>query len=183
VCIFCDRVGHLDEFYFQRKRIEKRRLNYARNLYRDEFNNCPPCSYSRVPSRSYSRASPRTSSHVLSHFSHGPNHRSYGFGSRENRFEPRHFGYVPHPHRDDHFPRRPGFPAGGSYTHFELRHLDDPRFFHRGSHPTRLNGEMQRTVKASSGHMVKCWISKIYLTNPILNHQPLLVPYRCWTKP
>jgi hypothetical protein len=30
---------------------------------------------------SYSRASPRTSSRALSYFSHGPNHRSYGFVS------------------------------------------------------------------------------------------------------
>jgi hypothetical protein len=31
VCMFCDRVGHLNEFRFRRKRIEKRRLDYARN--------------------------------------------------------------------------------------------------------------------------------------------------------
>jgi hypothetical protein len=37
VCIFCDRVGHLDEFCFWRKRIERRCFDYARNLYRDEF--------------------------------------------------------------------------------------------------------------------------------------------------
>jgi hypothetical protein len=29
----------------------------------------------------YSHALPRASSRTLSHFSHGPNHRSYGFGS------------------------------------------------------------------------------------------------------
>jgi hypothetical protein len=76
------------------------------------------------------------------------------------------FGYDPHPHRGDHFPCRLGFPAGGSYTHFELRHLHGPRLPHRGSRPTRLSGEMQRTVKTSSGCMVKCWIPMIYLTNP-----------------
>jgi hypothetical protein len=114
----------------------------------------------------FSRASPRTFSHALPQFAHGSNHRSYCFGPRENRFEPRRFGYDPRPHHGDCFPRRPGFPAGGSFPHFELRHLDGPRFPHRGSRPTRLSGEVQRTVKTSSGHMVKCWIPKIYLTNP-----------------
>jgi hypothetical protein len=31
VCMFCGRAGHLDEFCFQRKRIEKMHLDYARN--------------------------------------------------------------------------------------------------------------------------------------------------------
>jgi hypothetical protein len=78
----------------------------------------------------------------------------------------RRFGYGPRSHRGDHTLRRPGFPVGGSYTHFEPRHLDGPHFPHRGSHPTRSNGEVQRTVRTSSGRMVKCWIAKIYLTNP-----------------
>jgi hypothetical protein len=73
VCIFCGRAGHLDEFCFRRKRIDRRHIEYARNSYRDEFSDFPP--------RSFSRALPRTSSRALSHFSHGPNHRSYGFGS------------------------------------------------------------------------------------------------------
>jgi hypothetical protein len=79
---------------------------------------------------------------------------------------PRRFGYGPHPHHGDHFPRRPGFPAGGSYTHFEPRHLDGLCFSHRGSHPTWPSGEVQRTVKTSSGRMVKYWIPKIYFINP-----------------
>jgi hypothetical protein len=61
--------------------------------HRDEFFDFLP--------RSYSRASPRTSSRALPHLSHGP------------------------------------------------------RFPRRGSCPTRSNGEVQRTVKTSSGHMVK----------------------------
>jgi hypothetical protein len=61
---------------------------------------------------------------------------------------------------------RVGFPAGGFFLHLEPRHLDGPRFPHRGSRPTRPSGEVQRTVKISSGRMVKCWIPKIYLTNP-----------------
>jgi hypothetical protein len=73
VCIFCGRASHLDEFCFCHKRIEKRRLDYARNLYRNEFTD--------FPSHSYSRALPRTPSHAVSHFFHGPNHRSYSFGS------------------------------------------------------------------------------------------------------
>jgi hypothetical protein len=49
------------------------RFEYAINSYHDEFFDLPPCSYSR--------ASPRTSSRALSHFSNGPNHHSYDFGS------------------------------------------------------------------------------------------------------
>jgi hypothetical protein len=67
VCLFCGRAGYLDEFCFHRKRIEKMCFDYARNSYRDEF--------SDFPHRSYSHASPYTSYHALSHFSHGLNHR------------------------------------------------------------------------------------------------------------
>jgi hypothetical protein len=67
---------------------------------------------------------------------------------------PRRFGYDMCPHRGDRFPCRPGFPAGGSYSHFEPRQLDGPRFLHRGTRPTSLNGEVQRTVKTFSGRMV-----------------------------
>jgi hypothetical protein len=166
VCMFCGRAGHLDEFCFRRKRIERRRVEYARDSYRDELFDVPPQSYSRFLPHSYSRVSPRTFPHALPQFAHGPNHRSYGFDPRENRFEPRRFGYGPRPHRGDRFPRRPGFTAGGSFLHFEPRHLDGSRFSYRGSRPTRPSGEVQRTVKISSGRMVKCWIHKIYLTNP-----------------
>jgi hypothetical protein len=110
VCMFCGCAGHLDEFFFRQKRIEKRHFEYGRNSYRDEFFEFPSCSYSC--------ASPRTSSHALPQFSHGPNHRSYGFGSRESHFVPRHFVYGSRPHRGDHFPRMPGFSAGASHTHF-----------------------------------------------------------------
>jgi hypothetical protein len=78
---------------------------------------------------------------------------------------PRHFGYDPHPHCGDHFLRRHSFPAGESYTRFESRHLDGPRFPHHSSRPTGSKGEVQKTVKTSSGCVVKCCISKIYLTN------------------
>jgi hypothetical protein len=54
----------LDEF-FSHKRMEKRCFDYARNSYCDEFIDFWP----------------RTSSHALPHFFHGPNHRSYSFGS------------------------------------------------------------------------------------------------------
>jgi hypothetical protein len=73
VCMFCGPTGQLDEFFFHRKRIEKSRFDYARNSYRNEFTDFPP--------RSYSRALPRTPSRAVSRFFHGPNHRSYGFGS------------------------------------------------------------------------------------------------------
>jgi hypothetical protein len=86
MCMFYGRAGHLDEFCFRCKRIKKRRFEYARNSYHDEFLDLVPRSYSRVPPRSYSRASPRTFSCTLPHtsscalpqFAHGPNHRSYG---------------------------------------------------------------------------------------------------------
>jgi hypothetical protein len=85
------------------------------------------------------------------------------------------FGYDPCPHRGDYFPRMSGFLAGGSYTHFEPRHLDDPCFPRHGTHSIGSNGEVQRIVKTSSGRMVKCWIPKIYLTNPTLSHRSFLV--------
>jgi hypothetical protein len=140
IYMFCGRAGHLEEFCFCRKRIQKMHFDYARNSYRDEFTD--------FPSHSYSRAS--------SHFFHGPNHCSYGFGSRENNFVPRCFSYGPHAHHGDHFPHRPNFPAGRSYTHFKHRHLYSPCFPHHGSCPTGSNGEVLKTVKTSSGHMVKC---------------------------
>jgi hypothetical protein len=141
-CMFCGCADHLDKFCFRCKRIEKRRFEYAKNSYHDEFLDLPPHSYSCVPPRSYSRALPRTSSRALPQFAHGPNHHSYGFGLRENRFVPIRFGYGPRPHRDDRFPRRSGFSTGGSHTHSEMRHLDGPCFLHRGSRPTWPNGEL-----------------------------------------
>jgi hypothetical protein len=78
---------------------------------------------------------------------------------------PRRFDYSSRPHHGDHFLCRHGFPARGSYTHFELRHLDSPHFPYHGSRPTGSNGEVLKIVKTSSGRMVKCWIPKIYLTN------------------
>jgi hypothetical protein len=88
MCMFCGYAGHLNEFCFRRKRIERRHVEYARDSYHDEFFDVPPQSYSRFPPHIYSRASPRTFSRVLPHtsssalsqFAHGPNHHSYGFG-------------------------------------------------------------------------------------------------------
>jgi hypothetical protein len=37
ICMFCGCVGHLDEFCFWRKRMEKRHVDYARNSYHDVF--------------------------------------------------------------------------------------------------------------------------------------------------
>jgi hypothetical protein len=62
-------------------------------------------------------------------------------------------------------PRRHSFLGGGSYTRFEPGHLDGPHFPHHSSHPVHSNGEVQKTVKTSSGRMVKCCIPKFYLTN------------------
>jgi hypothetical protein len=99
---------------------------------------------------------PCASSRASSYFFHGPNYCSYGFGSLENSFVPRLFGYDPCSYHGDRFPRRHGFPARGSETHFEPIHLDGQHFPHHGSCPTFSNGEVQKTVKATFGHMVKC---------------------------
>jgi hypothetical protein len=87
MCMFYGRAGHLDEFCFRQKRIERWHIEYARDSCRDEFIDFSPRSYSRILPRSYSRASPLTFSRALPHtsscalpqFAHGPNHRSYGF--------------------------------------------------------------------------------------------------------
>jgi hypothetical protein len=79
---------------------------------------------------------------------------------------PRRFGYDIRPHRDDRFSCRPDFPTRGFHTRFEPRHLDGPCFLCRSFCPTRSNGDVQKIVKTSSGCLVKCWIPKIYLTNP-----------------
>jgi hypothetical protein len=155
ISMFCGHAGHMDEYCFRCKRMEKRRFDYARNSYHDEFIDFLPHTYSCASAR----------------FFHGPNHRSYGFGLQENSFVPHHFVYGPRPHHGDHPPCRHGmvFLVEGltlTLTHFELRHLDGPRFPHRGSRPTRSNVEVQKTVKTSSGRMVKCWFPRFYLTNP-----------------
>jgi hypothetical protein len=58
VCMFCGRAGHLDAFCFQHKRLERRRFEYARNSYRDEFFDFPPHSYSHASSHTSSHAFP-----------------------------------------------------------------------------------------------------------------------------
>jgi hypothetical protein len=73
ICMFWGRAGHLDEFCFWRKRIERRRFNYTRNSCRDEFSDFLP--------RSSSCDLPCTSSRTSPQFTHGLNHHSYGFGS------------------------------------------------------------------------------------------------------
>jgi hypothetical protein len=97
ICMFCGRAGHLDEFCFHRKRIEKRHFDYTRNSYRDEFINFLP----------------RTSSLASSHFFHGSNHRSYGFSSHRGDCPPhRHnfsvgvsyTAFEPRDLDDTHFP-------------------------------------------------------------------------------
>jgi hypothetical protein len=156
VCMFCGRTGHLDEFCFRRKRSERRRVEYARNSYRDEFIDFPHRSYSHVPPR-FTLALRLTLLHVIflsslmdlviAHMILVHERTALSLDA---------FGYGTRPHRGDRFPCRSGFSTGGFYTHFEPRHLDGPRFSRRGSCPTRLSGEVQRTIKTSSGLMVKC---------------------------
>jgi hypothetical protein len=96
--------------------------------HRDEFSDFLP--------RSYSHSSPHTSSSTLSHFSHETNHRSYGFGSRDNNFVSRRLGYGPRTHRGDH--SRVGL-----------------IFLLEGLIPTGSNSEVLKTVKTFYGRMVK----------------------------
>jgi hypothetical protein len=79
---------------------------------------------------------------------------------------PRRFGFDPRSHHGARPSRRHGFSARGVYSHFEPSCFDGPRFLHRGSRPTRSNYEVHKTVVTFSGHMVKCWITKNFLTNP-----------------
>jgi hypothetical protein len=125
-------------------------VDYARNSYHTEFIDFLP----------------HISSCSLFHFPHGPNHRSYGFGSQESGLVPRCFGVDPHSYCGVRPPCRHGFSARIVYSHIESSRFDSPHFPHRGSHPTHSNGEVQKIVKTSSSRMIKCWISKIFLTNP-----------------
>jgi hypothetical protein len=125
-------------------------MDCARNSYHDEFINFLPHFYSRAPSQ----------------FSHGPNYRSYGFGSRESGLGPGRFGVDPLCYRGVRPLCRHSFPTRCVYSHFEPRHFDGPCFPRCGSCPIRSNGEVQRIVKKSLGCMDKCWIPKIFLTNP-----------------
>jgi hypothetical protein len=79
---------------------------------------------------------------------------------------PRCLGVDPRSHHGVHPPRRHGFSTRGVYSHLESSHFDGPCFPCHGSHLTGSNGEVQRTVNTFLGHMVKCWIPKIFLTNP-----------------
>jgi hypothetical protein len=61
-----------------------------------------------------------------------------------------------------------------SFSHsFEPRHLDGSHFLHHGLYPIGPSSEVLKTVKNSSDRMVKCWISKIYLTNPSIEPSTL----------
>jgi hypothetical protein len=91
-------------------------VDYARNSYRDEFIDFLPHISSRAPS----------------HFSHGPNYRSYDFGSRESGLVPRLFGVDPRSHCVVCPPCRHGFPTRSVYSHFELSRFDGQRFPHHG---------------------------------------------------
>jgi hypothetical protein len=150
ICMFCGRAGHMDEFCFWLKRMEKRRVDYARNSYHDDFIDFLP----------------HFSSHALPQFSYGPNHHSYGFGSRGSDLVHGRFDLDPRSHHCVCPPCRHDYPTRDVYSHFEPSRFDGPRFPHHGSCPTCSNGEVQMIVKTSSGRMVKCWIPKIFRTNP-----------------
>jgi hypothetical protein len=68
-------------------------VDYTKNSYHNEFIDFPP----------------HISSRAQSHFSHVPNHYSYGFGSLESGLVPRSFGVDPHSHRGARPSHRHGF--------------------------------------------------------------------------
>jgi predicted Zn-ribbon and HTH transcriptional regulator len=140
------------------------------------------------PKREVKRESPKPREKVFICMFYGRADHLDKFCFRCKRLERRRFEYARNSYRDvffyflscsysraspytssrafPQFSYRPGFPVERFHTRFEPTHLDGPRSPHRGSHPTRLNGEVQKIVKTFSSRMVKCWITKIYLTNP-----------------
>jgi hypothetical protein len=102
--------------------IMKRQVNYARNSYHDEIIDFPP----------------HISSHTSSRYSHGHNHHSYGFLSRESILVPRSFGVDPHSHRGVRPPRRHDFLTRGVYSHLESSRFDSPRSPWFTSHSLKL---------------------------------------------
>jgi hypothetical protein len=127
VCMFCGCAGHLDEFCFWHKRIERRRVEYAETHI--------------------------VISLLISHLVLILMFRlAFTLVIRLTLLHMLFLSSL----MGDRFLHRPGFPTGGSYTHLELRHLNDPRFSRHGSRPTRPSYEVQRTVKTFSDRMVKC---------------------------
>ena len=163
--MFCGCAGHLYEFCFRRKRFKKRQREYLRNAHHEDLD---------FPPRFASHATPRPNHRSygyrpreIGHASLRPNHRSYGYGPREKSFVSQRFGSDPRSlHRGDRYPHRHRYPSDGFYPRSELRHFDGLRFPHHGSRFPRLSDKVQTTMLISSDRMVKCWIPKVYLTNP-----------------
>jgi hypothetical protein len=163
VCMFYGRAGHLDEFCFRWKRIERRHVEYARDSYHDElFIFCLVLipmfhlAFTLVLRLALSHAlclalllvlhlssfmDPTIAHMVLVHERTALSLDALVTAHVLIVVTVSHVGLV--------------YPPGGSFPHFELRHLDGPRFLRHGSRPTQPSGEVQRTVKTSSGHMVK----------------------------
>jgi hypothetical protein len=59
---------------------------------------------------------------------------------------PRRFGFDPRSHHGACAPCRHSSPARGVYSDFVPSHFDGPLFPRRGSHFTRSNGEVHKTV-------------------------------------
>jgi hypothetical protein len=89
--------------------------------------------------------------HVEESAAKSTNKLGVGFERCDNKGEKSAPKFVP----TSNYHKEEDFPTGGSYTRFEPRHLDDPCFPRHDSCPTSSNGEVQKTVKTSSGHMVK----------------------------
>ena len=153
--MFCGRAGRLDEFCFRCKRLERRQRKYLRDAYHEDLDFLP-----RFASRATLRPNHRSYGYGPKENGQDPprpNHRSYGYGPRENSFVSQRFGSDPCLlHRDDRYPRRHRYPSDGFYPRSESRRFDGPRFSRRGSHFPHLSDEVQTTVLTSSGRMVKC---------------------------
>ena len=141
------------------KRIERKQAELTRDAFYDDFVDFQPRSFSRAY--------------------RGQGHSSYGFDSQNRGFAQQRFGAPRFPHRGERHSRGFGFHTDDFYPHnsrFESRRFDRPRFPHHGSRPMHSNDNVQRTVMTTTGHMVKCWIPKCFLTNP--STEPSTFPSR-----
>jgi hypothetical protein len=168
VCMFCGRAGRLDEFCFRRKRIERRRVEYARDPYRDEFIDfrlaltlmfCLAFTLVLLLAPSHALCLALLLVLCLSLLMYLTIAHMVLVHERTalslDALVTAHVLIVVTVYRVGLV-----FSLEGIFPHFESRHLDSLRFPHRGSRPTRPSGEVQKTVKTSSGRMVKCWIPK-----------------------
>ena len=163
--MFCGYAGHLDDFCFRCKRLERWQREYLRNAYHENIDFSPhfaPCATPRSNHHSDDYR-PRENGHAPPR----TNHHSYGYGLRENDFVSQCFSFDPRSlHHGDQYMCRHRYPSDGFYSHHEPRCFDRPCLPHCGSCSPRSSDDVHVATLTSSCCMVKCWIPKVYLTNP-----------------